>query len=473
MDFVKRTDASSLLARSEGTLDLTAQKSFTVTPGGAYLANITVGNPPQAMQVFLDSGSSNLALNTPSGCHGRSPDNVCVGGAFDYTKSQSFKMMTTPVFNVSYVDGSGEIGSYGTDDISFAGITLKNATFGVGSKSTMGTGIMGIGPDADIYSRSHINQTIPSTLDALVDAGIIDSKLFSVWLNDISSDSGSILFGGVDESKFDATTGLVTLDMIRDPLTQVYDFYLVSMTNLSTNINGKTTAVPLPSSNNSFTPDLIGSPYIPAVADTGCSPILLPPSLFSAINANIGATRSPDLPEQAYGLPCSQAQNETLKDSVISWTLGDPKNGSISITYNVTIADLVIPVYKPGTNEQVGDTCAFGLQPTLELDFVGMGDPFLRKMYVVFDQDNKQLSFGYPIFNATGEKAVQANATSNLPDVTKSEPKGDEQGTVTGTLSVATQTTNAAAGVVVPGTSISWVLTAYSTITLIAGALTL
>ena len=384
----------------------------------------------------------------------------------DPTTSHTYKALTQQ-YSQTYLDGSQAIGTYATDDLSFAGISLHNVTFGSADHSSQPTGTIGLGPDADLTSRNSHAKNIPSTLDTLVSSGVIDSKVFSVWLNDFSAQAGSILFGGIDESKFNTEAGLVTLDMLVDPTTGIYDFYLVSMTNLSTTINGKTAQVPL-TSNNSSSSSSMEMPNLPVVADTGASPVVLPPSIFDAINSRIGAVSPPAFGGE-YVLPCSQAQNETFQNSVVSWTLGDPKNSSISISYNVSLADLVVPVYVPGTKEPIpGGFCGFGLQPNAQLAAAGiggMGDPLLRQMFIVYDQDNKQVSFGHPNFNATGSKAVNVGANSTIPDVVASEPSSDASPSTSAsgsTPAVSSQSSSDAGGLTTSAIGLSILVTALS-----------
>ena len=42
----------------------------------------------------------------------------------------------------------------------------------------------------------------PNIIDQLVDQGVINSRAYSLYLNDPNSDSGNILFGGVDSNKY-------------------------------------------------------------------------------------------------------------------------------------------------------------------------------------------------------------------------------------------------------------------------------
>lgn len=345
----------------------------------------------------------------------------------DSTTSISYKELPGLPFNNTYIDGTGSAGHYGTDVLFFGGVTLQNATFGLAETPGLHTTMFGIGPDPDLYSRKPLNTTIVSTLDALVAAGVTKSKLLSLYLNELNSPSGSIVFGGVDESKFDTNAGFVTLDILRDPLAknQVRDFYLVQMTKLSVMLNDKTETIPISSS-----PSM---PWLPVSVDSGSSFTMVPSQFFQTINTYVNATYFPEL--QGYGLPCVAAQNETLKNTIVSWTPGDPLSPSVSITYNISVADLVVPLYNIGTTTPVTATfdgkemaaCAFGIQPSYEgLDGLGViGMPFLRRMYVVFDQDNEEISFGYPTFNADDSNIVEVQKISGSPYAKQVESQSD------------------------------------------------
>ncbi|KAL9097407.1 MAG: hypothetical protein Q9165_000302 [Trypethelium subeluteriae] len=424
INFSKQRYPSRLTTRDTGTLNLPAKFNDVIAAGGSYFANISIGNPPQNLQVVLDTGSSDLLLTTPGVCNDRSSDNPCVGGQFDPSLSRSYSVKYPNALRAVYGDGQNATGDYSTDDVSLAGATLKNTLISVGSRGTLANSIMGLGPDIGVtrYLRS---RHAPTTLDALVSNNITKSKLFSVWFNG-NDESGSILFGGIDESKFDTKTGLVTLDMIQDAQApQVpYFSYTVPVSGMSTSIAGRSVTYALPSPTlNSSTPTVNG---LPMLMDTGSSAIILPLDIFNAINSQVGAVYA----FGGYGFYCSQAwNNKTLQDSTFSWTLGDLTNGTQSITYSVNFVDLIIPIYNPATGKPrmvpnpQGDgelsLCTFLISPISPggKDAI-MGDAGLRQMYVVYDQDNRQLSFGKPVFNGTGiPRDIPVPSQSSIPQI--------------------------------------------------------
>ncbi|KAF2235809.1 acid protease [Viridothelium virens] len=424
INFSKHRYPSRLAARDAGTLNLPARLNDVIATGGSYFANISIGNPPQNLQVVLDSGSSDLLIVTPDMCNDRSSDNPCVGGQFDPSLSRSYSVKYPNALRALYGDGQNATGDYSIDDVSLAGATLKNALISVGSRGTLANSIMGIGPDIGVtkYLRS---RRAPTTLDALVSNNITKSKLFSVWFNG-NDESGSILFGGIDESKFDTKMGLVTLDMVQDAQApQVpYFSYTVPVSGMSSSIAGRNVTYALPSSTlNSSTPTVHG---LPMLMDTGSSAITLPPDIFNAINSQVGAVYA----FGGYGFYCSQAwHNKTLQESTFSWTLGDSRNGTQSITYSVNFVDLIVPLYNPTTGKPrmvpnpQGDgelsLCTFLMSPILPggVDAI-MGDAGLRRMYVVYDQDNHQLSFGKPILGGAGiSRDIPVPSNSSIPQI--------------------------------------------------------
>ena len=331
----------------------------------------------------------------------------------DPSLSHSYAVKTPNGMDIGYDDGSGASGDYSYDDISFAGLTLKKALLSVGTKGSISTSIMGIGPDIDF--SGYPPALGPTTLDALVSNNFTDSKMFSVWLED-DAVRGSVLFGGIDESKFDTETGLVTVDMIPDPEGPQYPYssYMAAVTGMSTTIADQVLTYSMPSQAPNAT--ISASTYLPMCIDTGTGTIMVPNHIFDEINYHIGTSQNLPIPG-GNALLCSQAENKTLKESTFSWTIGDPKNRSTSITYNMSFADLVIPALHPLTRKAYTmqnpdgdgevDLCTFGLQPVGDDggDSI-MGAAGIKRMFVVFDQDRKQLSFGRPVSKASGNSGT-------------------------------------------------------------------
>ena len=148
------------------------------------------------------------------------------GGTYDANSSSTYKYLNSD-FNVSYIDGSGAAGDYCSDTISIGGQTLTGLQFGLGYESSSADGILGIGYAADEAQANTANLKPYANLpQALVNAGLVNSNAYSLWLDDLEANAGSIIFGGVDTDKY--TGQLQTL-----PVQKEFDEYAETIITLS------------------------------------------------------------------------------------------------------------------------------------------------------------------------------------------------------------------------------------------------
>lgn len=70
---------------------------------------------------------------------------------------------------------------------------------GLATDTSIGIGIMGIGYNTSEANIGTGNGTIyPNLPYAMANAGLIKSNAYSLWLNDLQANTGTVLFGGVD-----------------------------------------------------------------------------------------------------------------------------------------------------------------------------------------------------------------------------------------------------------------------------------
>jgi hypothetical protein len=94
-------------------------------------------------------------------------------------------------------------GDYITDDFTIGGATVKNLQMGLANTTTSGFGVIGIGFDENEASLTSITSVpYPNLIDQMVSQGLINTKAYSLYLDDLEESTGSIVFGGVDTNKF-------------------------------------------------------------------------------------------------------------------------------------------------------------------------------------------------------------------------------------------------------------------------------
>ncbi|KAK1078854.1 hypothetical protein LTR33_006883 [Friedmanniomyces endolithicus] len=370
--FIAKRDAAlqaSPLARglvkrqSGGTVETNVFDILTYSDGGAYYANVTVGTPPQDQVVILDTGSSDLYFDatTAQACMGTGP-NSCRGGTFNPKNSNSYNVVDqSPAFNTTFGDGSTASGPFSTDMIGIGDVVLSNVQFGVAEEVNSTSGI---------------------------------------FLNSVGETSGSILFGGIDTSKY--TGEMATLDLLTDLQTGGVDQFISTVTALSASVSGKVTHMFSGGSNSDAAYNQTDS-ALPVLLDTGSSAW----SMDQNVYAQYIAPAFPYVDQQGL-CSCSHQNDET--------TLTVEFGRKINIT--VPIREFVIPIYNATTNQpypysSAGDTaCAFMITPAAATGqgFQTLGDAILRSMYVVFDLDNGQVSLAQAALNSTASPAIHTVA---------------------------------------------------------------
>ncbi|KAJ5470875.1 hypothetical protein N7530_008232 [Penicillium desertorum] len=353
-----------------------------------YFCNVTLGTPEQKVRLVLDTGSSDLWCNTPNSTICESSENACASGTYDSRSSSSYSFVSSD-FNISYADGSGAAGDYVTDTLTIGSTTIKDFQFGIGFSSGSPEGVLGIGYTANEVQVGRNGEPAYANLPkAMVNKGVIQSNAYSLWLNDLDANTGSILFGGVNTKKYHGALQTVPIQKVGGQ----YSEFIIALTKVSLTTS---------SGENTYT-----SSSIPAgvLLDSGSSLTYLPDALVQEIYDDLGVSYESD---SGIGyVECSMAEQSIT----LSYTFSSP-------TINVGIDEMIIDVgdlyFRNGKR-----ACIFGIVPAGTSTAV-LGDTFLRSAYVVYDLENNEISLASTNFNSTENDILEiGTGTDPVPGAT-------------------------------------------------------
>lgn len=363
------------LRRRAGTISETLSNQVTL-----YLANITLGTPAQSLALHIDTGSSDLWVNTANSTLCKQyPRQCALFGTYSQSASSTYAYVNN-YFNISYEDGSGAAGIYATDTVHIGGASLANAQFGIGYTSSSAEGILGIGYTTNEAQIAYNDQTYSNVPALMYKNGLINSNAYSLWLDDLNANTGSILFGGVDTSKYTGT--LETIPII--PTYGIYSQFIVGLTGIG--LNGVSGSV-------------VSNQDIGVLLDSGTSLLYLPDDIATPLITHFGGVYQSSL--GAATIDCSVAK----------------QTGSVTFTFTsqsitVPISELVIVDGVQNGKE----ICIFGIAPSGS-SLAILGDTFLRSAYVVYDLSNNEISLAQTNFNPTAANILEiTNSATGVPN---------------------------------------------------------
>jgi len=174
----------------------------------SYVADITIGTPPQTFTVIMDTGSANLWVPGIE-CASTKP---CTGKQqFDGSQSSTYATDGKP-FKISY--GTGSCSGYdATDNVCLGDICINNG-FGVATHlapffaGQPMDGILGLA-----FQALAVNKIKPP-VQTMIDEGLLDNPWFTVWLTTTRAENttgGLITIGDYDTTHCDAAVDWVPL----------------------------------------------------------------------------------------------------------------------------------------------------------------------------------------------------------------------------------------------------------------------
>ncbi|RAL08401.1 pepsin-like aspartic protease [Aspergillus homomorphus CBS 101889] len=388
---IKRNNISDPITRDrvrrkrEETVGQTLDNEETL-----YFCNVTLGTPEQSLRLVLDTGSSDLWCNAPnSTLCSSSADSCGASGTYDVNDSSTFTFVSSD-FNISYADGTGAAGIYASDTLHIGDAALEGFQFGIGFSSSSSEGVLGIGyPSNEVQVGRFGDSAYPNLPNAMVRDGLIKSNAYSLWLNDLDSSTGSILFGGVNTEKYHGELETLPIQKVGG----VYSEFIIALTGV---------ALSSKSSKRNYSSDDLPAAVL---LDSGSSLTYLPDSIVEDIYNDLNVVY-----EKSSGIgyvPCSSAQ----KDINITYTFSSP---AISVGIDELILDIGDLYFQNGKR-----ACIFGIIPAGDSTAV-LGDTFLRSAYVVYDLSNNEISLANTNFNATKDNILEiGTGEDSVPGATK------------------------------------------------------
>jgi len=381
--------------------------------GQSYMATVTVGTPGQDVALAIDTGSSDTwVLDSKADLctdeEYQAEERTGCQTPFDSGDSSTFKVLRRNAFHITYGDGSGADGDYMTDAFSIGDVSIEDLTMGIAHNANLTQGLLGIGYSLNEASNSDDPSTreneafvYPNIIDEMVSQGLIELPAYSLYLNDLEAETGSILFGGLDTEKYQGN--LVQMPIVPRQLrngSEIYSEFGVAITSFA--IGGKD--IPM-----AETPS--------AILDSGTSLTYIPTSLASDIIRELDAYDDTDeLCFSCTGLVLVDCA--LIGDSSKSFDFGfGGTDGSDSVTIKVQLDEMILEPRKLGfslagyipSSITWDETCILGIIPSPEEPYI-LGDTFLRSAYVVYDLKNNVVAIAQTNFNSTDSNVIDFKA---------------------------------------------------------------
>jgi len=270
---------------------------------------------------------------------------------------------------------------------------------GIALNTSIDKGIMGIA-----FDNGEAGGTIlyPNLVDTMVNESVIATQAYSLWLDDYAAKTGTLLFGGIDTSKY--TGNLANIAIYPSSASGVIDAFTVAFTGLT---------ITSPSGTDTITPSGYAQPVI---LDSGTTFTYVPDDLAQAIFNVVGAQYSADAGITLA--PCSTGS--------VAGTLDFQFAGPNGPIIKVPISELVYPITNTdGSQPTLADgqtVCSFGIEPASSLGQdtpLLFGDTLLRSAYVVYDLVNMRIGIAPTNFDSKDSNVVAfPSSGAQIPSAT-------------------------------------------------------
>uniref|UniRef100_A0A8C9XXY2 Progastricsin n=1 Tax=Sander lucioperca TaxID=283035 RepID=A0A8C9XXY2_SANLU len=317
-----------------------------------YFGAISIGTPPQSLQVLFDTGSSNLWVDSTycntQACNAHTK--------FDPQQSSTFSANGQSVY-LPY--GAGSLyGQLGYDSVNVGGIVVTNQEIGLSTQepsqpflAAKFDGILGLA-----YPAISAGGQTP-VMDNMISQNLLNADIFAFYLSRGGQQGSELSFGGVDNSMYQG-------QIYWTPVT-AETYWQIGVQGSVFEINGQETGW--------------CSQGCQSIVDTGTSQLTAPSQFLANIMQAIGAQQSQ---YGMYMVDCSQINNLPTLSFVISGTA----------------FPLPPSAYIEQQNQNGYQFCSVSITPTYLPSQNGQplwifGDVFLREYYSVYDRTNNRVGF--------------------------------------------------------------------------------
>jgi hypothetical protein len=377
--------------------------------------------------------------------------------------SSSLKEVSARSFSIRYGDGTYGAGDFIKDTVRVGDTSMEQVQMGIARNATQTTGLMGVGYTINVAANTPnatspftglpLEQiTYPTIIDNLVKNQVINIPAYSMWLDDLDSSTGSILFGGLDTDKFKGDLQELTVvpEQKSDGTTQ-YRELRVNLTGMALADSDTKTSAPIVQASS---PD---SMSVPIVVDSGSALTSLPMDIFQPLVLALGG--------QALGafagVDCDIVTGKPGVTVDFSFKTTSDSTAKIS----VSAKEMILPLSTLGvTQEQVSgmlngtqlpfkNVCVLGVMGSAAPPYI-LGDTFMRSAYVVYDLKNNLIGMATTNFESSTTNIVNFEADqTKLPKASGSSGTATPSTSPTATQSAPTGTKTGAASRSAAGSS--------------------
>ena len=353
---------------------------------GANGLIVTIGTPAQPLSLQIDTGSSDIWTEIASSQLCKSSGSPCADtGTYDNTTSSTYKFVNSD-FDIQYQDGTEAVGDYATETFGIGNAIVTDLEFGVGTESTSTEGVMGIGFDTNEAIVQFGIKPYPNLPDQLVSQNFIQSRAFSLYLNDLDAQTGVVLFGGVDTARYNGQLATFPINTISGGVATAFSITLTGMS-----VTPPSGAADINVANNSGFP-------VPIVLDSGSSYLSLPSGMLQSLAQILGATYSNQVGGYIFQSCLLQYRNASVNFFFSGLEIKVPFDEIIVQPTDTNGETITLSNGQP--------LCMIGAVPNPSGQIGVLGDTFLRSAYVVYDLDNSEISLAQTRFNSTDTNIV-------------------------------------------------------------------